>query len=77
MEWWDNLLQDQLSVLLFPYPFHPPVTTVARKTTPVVLPKVHAGGRWQLNNVVCTPYVRGFARNDMVVWCTLNTLRQQ
>ena len=54
MEWWDNLLQDQLSVLLLPYPFHPHVTTVARKTTPVVLPKVHAGGRLQLNNVHLT-----------------------
>ena len=55
MEWWDNfLLQDQLSVLLFPYLIHPHVTTVACKTIPVVLPKVHAGGRLQLNNVHLT-----------------------
>ena len=35
---------DFLCWLLFRYPFHPRVTTVARKKIPVILPKVQVAG---------------------------------
>ena len=35
---------DFLCWLLFRYPFHPRVTTVARKKFPVILPKVQVAG---------------------------------
>ena len=59
---------DFLCWLLFRYPFHPRVTTVARKKIPVILPK-SAGGRLQLNTH--TPYVCGFYWTVLRHWSQL------
>ena len=59
---------DFLWWLLFRYPFHPRVTTVARKKIPVILPK-GAGGRLQLNTH--TPYVCGFYWTVLRHWSQL------
>ncbi len=60
---------DFLCWLLFRYPFHPRVTTVAKKD-PGHSAK-SAGGMLQLNTH--TPYVCGFAWSDMVHGCMVYT----
>ena len=57
--------------LLFRYPFHPRVTSVARKRPRSFCQ--NAGGRLQLNTH--TPYVCGFAWSDMVHGCMVYTER--
>ena len=60
---------DFLCWLLFPYPFHPRVTTVARKRSRHSAKS--AGGRLQLN--MHTPYVCDFAWSDMEHGCMVYT----
>ena len=60
---------DFLCWLLFPYPFHPRVTAVARKRSLSFCQS--AGGRLQLNTH--SPYVCGFAWSDMVHGCMVYT----
>ena len=59
--------------LLFPYPFHPRVTAVARKRSRSFCQ--NAGSRLQLNTHA--PYVCGFAWSDMVHGCVVYTERAE
>ena len=73
-----NFLSSFLCWLLFRYPFHPRVTTIACKRSRSFCPKVQGGGL-QLNTHA--PTLCGFAWSDvtwcMVVWCTENAPRRQ
>ena len=60
---------DSLCWLLFRYPFHPRVTTVARKRSRSFCQKC----RWQVTLNTHTPYVCGFAWSDMVHGCMVYT----
>ena len=59
--------------LLFQYPFYPCVIAVACKRSWSVCQS--AGGRLQINTH--TPYIRGFARSDMVHGCMVYTERAE
>ena len=68
------LLQDQLSVLTYDYPFHPRVTAVARKRSQPFCQKC----RWQVTDKYAYNLHMWFCRMkwlDMVVWCTQNMRR--